>query len=135
MRWLTWSDCGEIVAQIFHGRNQTQLAREEYALSASTHGSDHARNGFEQILAETGIAKKNGKPYHPQTQGKVERFHQTLKNRTARPASGRVPGAAQPVTGRDHRLLQHPATTPCTGTGHATGRLPGPPQGSAGPGR
>ena len=26
-----------------------------------------------------GIAFKHGKPYHPQTQGKVERYHQTLK--------------------------------------------------------
>ena len=26
-----------------------------------------------------GIAFKHGKPYHPQTQGKVERYHRTLK--------------------------------------------------------
>lgn len=39
----------------------------------------HARNQFEYILAALDIVQKNGAPNHPQTQGKVERFHQTLK--------------------------------------------------------
>lgn len=39
------------------------------------------KNAFEYFLAELGIVQKNGKPYHPQTQGKIERFHQTLKKR------------------------------------------------------
>jgi transposase InsO family protein len=37
------------------------------------------KNAFEYLLATLGIIQKNGKPYHPQTQGKIERFHQTLK--------------------------------------------------------
>ena len=37
------------------------------------------RNGFEYLLAYLGIRQRNGAPGHPQTQGKVERFHQTLK--------------------------------------------------------
>ena len=37
------------------------------------------RNAFEYLLAAAGIVQKNGHPYHPQTQGKIERFHQTLK--------------------------------------------------------
>jgi Integrase core domain len=37
------------------------------------------RNGFEYLLASLGIAQKNGHPNHPQTQGKIERFHQTQK--------------------------------------------------------
>ncbi len=37
------------------------------------------RNHFEYLLASLGIAQKNGHPNHPQTQGKIERFHQTLK--------------------------------------------------------
>ncbi|WP_354502286.1 IS481 family transposase [Mycetocola sp. 2940] len=36
-------------------------------------------NGFEQLLNRLGITQKNGSPSHPQTQGKIERFHQTLK--------------------------------------------------------
>ena len=37
------------------------------------------RNIFEYLLAYLGVRQKNGAPGHPQTQGKVERFHQTLK--------------------------------------------------------
>jgi transposase InsO family protein len=37
------------------------------------------RNNFEYLLAYLGIRQKNGAPAHPQTQGKIERFHQTLK--------------------------------------------------------
>ena len=38
-----------------------------------------ARGGFEKLLAAHNITQKNGRPGHPQTQGKIERFHQTLK--------------------------------------------------------
>jgi len=37
------------------------------------------RNAFEYLLAALGVRQKNGSPAHPQTQGKIERFHQTLK--------------------------------------------------------
>ena len=37
------------------------------------------RNGFEYLLAALGIVQKNGHPGHPQTQGKIERYHITLK--------------------------------------------------------
>ena len=47
------------------------------------------RNGFEYLLAWLGIRQKNGAPGHPQTQGKIERFQQTLKRWL-----GRQPAAA-----------------------------------------
>ena len=37
------------------------------------------RNQFEYLLHTLGIKQKNGSPGHPQTQGKIERFHQTQK--------------------------------------------------------
>ena len=63
-------------------------AADRYGLPQSTltdNGSVYTsrftggRNGFEYLLASLGIAQKNGHPGHPQTQGKIERFHQTLK--------------------------------------------------------
>jgi len=37
------------------------------------------RNAFEHLLPVLGVRQKNGAPGHPQTQGKIERFHQTQK--------------------------------------------------------
>ncbi len=37
------------------------------------------RNGFETELRRLNVVQKNGRPNHPTTQGKVERFQQTMK--------------------------------------------------------
>lgn len=39
----------------------------------------HGHNDFERLLNSLGVTQKNGHPGHPQTQGKIERFHRTLK--------------------------------------------------------
>jgi transposase InsO family protein len=50
--------------------------------------SSRARHGIvghlEMALLALGIASKHSRPYHPQTCGKVERFHQTLKKYLAK---------------------------------------------------
>lgn len=49
------------------------------------------RNAFEYLLPLLGTKQKNGSPGHPQTQGKIERFHQTLKRwLTAKPAAATI---------------------------------------------
>jgi hypothetical protein len=70
---------------------------EEYGAPQSTltdNGSVYTsrftggRNAFEYVLPLLGVKQKNGSPGHPQTQGKTERFHQTLKRwLQARPAA------------------------------------------------
>jgi hypothetical protein len=46
------------------------------------------RSGFESDLMAAGVLYKHSRPYHPQTQGKVERWHRTLKGFLAkRPAA------------------------------------------------
>ena len=44
------------------------------------------RTVLETELARLGIEHRRSRPYHPQTCGKVERFHQTLKRYLARQA-------------------------------------------------
>jgi transposase InsO family protein len=50
------------------------------------------RNAFEYVLPLLGVHQKNGSPGHPQTQGKTERFHQTLQRwLRARPLARTLP--------------------------------------------
>ena len=75
------------VVETFH------LAAEQHGLPAAmltdngaifTAESRHGRCAMENELARLGVAYKHSRPYHPQTCGKVERFHQTLKKHLAR---------------------------------------------------
>nr|WP_262500211.1 IS481 family transposase [Phycicoccus endophyticus] len=50
-----------------------------YTVRHSAIGVRGGRNAFEHELAVLGVVQKNGRGNHPQTQGKVERFQQTLK--------------------------------------------------------
>ena len=50
-----------------------------YTARLAGHGRRGGRTALERHLAITGITQKNGRPGHPTTQGKIERFHQTLK--------------------------------------------------------
>ena len=47
----------------------------------SDNGSSYISEELAGWLAEQRMSHVRGAPYHPQTQGKIERWHQTLKNR------------------------------------------------------
>ena len=47
----------------------------------SDNGSSYVSEDLAKWLAEKRMSHVRGAPYHPQTQGKIERWHQTLKNR------------------------------------------------------
>jgi transposase InsO family protein len=114
-----------------------------YGLPASTltdNGSvytsrfTHGHNDFERLLASLGITQKNGHPRHPQTQGTIERFHQTLKRwltpRSRRPPWSRPCRASGLVRGLACRLVMAPEPGPGWGgvgapvrPGHRIGRV------------
>ena len=47
----------------------------------SDNGSSYVSGDLAEWLEDKGMKHSRGAPYHPQTQGKIERWHQTLKNR------------------------------------------------------
>lgn len=47
----------------------------------SDNGASYISMDLAEWLKGKGISHVRGAPYHPQTQGKIERWHQTLKNR------------------------------------------------------
>ncbi|MDA9475263.1 integrase [Bradyrhizobium sp. CCBAU 65884] len=47
----------------------------------SDNGSSYVADDLAKWLDQKGMQYVRGAPYHPQTQGKIERWHQTLKNR------------------------------------------------------
>jgi transposase InsO family protein len=47
----------------------------------SDNGASYVSGDLAKWLEQKGMSHVRGAPYHPQTQGKIERWHQTLKNR------------------------------------------------------
>jgi putative transposase len=47
----------------------------------SDNGASYVANDLADWLEDKGMQHVRGAPYHPQTQGKIERWHQTLKSR------------------------------------------------------
>jgi transposase InsO family protein len=70
------------VVRIFHKAAETYGFPESLLTDNGAIFTASYRNGtaaMETEMYSLGIVVKHGKPYHPQTQGKVERFHDTLK--------------------------------------------------------
>ena len=103
-----------------HGIPASTLTDNGMVFTTRLSGGRGGRNAFEHELRRLGITQKNGKPSHPQTQGKVERFQQTLKKwlrgQAAQPATlAGLQAMLDAFTGyynqqRPHRSLSHRAT-------------------------
>ncbi len=65
------------------------------------------RNAFEYLLTSLGVKQKNGHPGHPQTQGKIERFHQTLKRWLAQQPSASTIAELQEQLDRFRQIYNH----------------------------
>ena len=52
-----------------------------WRLLVSDNGSSYIAGELADYIEDKGMQHVRGAPYHPQTQGKIERWHQTMKNR------------------------------------------------------
>src|SRR5215472_7654258 len=103
-----------------HGAPASTLTDNGMACTTRLSGGRGGRNALEHELRRLGITQRNGRPNHPQTQGKVERLWQTLKkwlaSQPAQPATladlQALPGAFTSYynTQRPHRSLPDRAT-------------------------
>ena len=75
--------------QLSHGSRGLRLSGfAPHRQRRCLHGQSAGKSGkvlLESELERLGILYKNSRPYHPQTCGKVERFHQTLKRYLGKP--------------------------------------------------
>ncbi len=138
---LTWlDDCSRYALRVTaHHRVTGTIVLTEFRTAVATHGipastlTDNGmvfttrlaggkggRNHFETELRRLGVDQKNGRPWHPQTQGKVERFQQTMKKwLRAQPEQPSTIAELQTLINtfvdeynqrRPHRSLEHRAT-------------------------
>jgi len=55
----------------------------------SDNGSSYIAGDLADYLEDKGMDHVRGAPYHPQTQGKIERWHQTMNRRSAKRITAR----------------------------------------------
>ena len=59
---------------------QTGVSEDKMPRLLTDNGSCYISNEFNNYLIENNMGHVRGAPYHPQTQGKIERYHRTMKN-------------------------------------------------------
>ena len=68
-----------VVQQAVDQTNMTDVPVEDRTSLLSDNGSGYPSRRFNQYLNLVGIKHITAAPYHPQTNGKVERYHRTIK--------------------------------------------------------
>ena len=65
-------------ALMFTGLDQVKVRHKPRLLSDN--GPSYISGDLAEYLRDNGMSHIRGRPYHPQTQGKIERWHRTMKN-------------------------------------------------------
>ncbi len=75
------SDVNDTLELVLEASGCDQVAILHRPRRLSDNGASYVAADLAEWLDGKGIDHVRGAPYHPQTQGKIERWHQTLKNR------------------------------------------------------
>lgn len=81
-----------------------QAAREKHPEARpriiSDNGPQFIAKDFKEFIRVAGMTHVRTSPYYPQSNGKIERWHKTIKGEAIRPASPSTPEQARAVVGR-----------------------------------
>jgi putative transposase len=80
-RDMTAGSMSEIVQQAVEWTEMERVPVEDRTRLLTDHGSGYLAHAFEEYLRTLSIRHIYCAPHHPQTNGKIERFHETLKRR------------------------------------------------------
>ena len=71
---------GDVMDTVNDAIAATGISRNQMPKLLSDNGSCYISGEFRKYLSKKEIKQINGRPCHPQTQGKIERYHRTMKN-------------------------------------------------------
>ena len=82
---ITWELCKNMESTdamrvVEQGIEETGLDASNRPRLLSDNGSCYVSNEFSKFIHDQKMSHVRGAPYHPQTQGKIERYHRTMKN-------------------------------------------------------
>ena len=78
---MTSASISEVVERAVEGTGMKSVPVHDRTRRASDNGSSYLSHAFEDYLRMLEIRHIRCAPHHPQTNGKIERFHETLKAR------------------------------------------------------
>ena len=79
-RDMTADSLIEVVQEALDSTGMTDIPLQDRTRLLSDNGSGYISRAFREYLHSVGIRHILAAPYHPQTNGKLERYHRTLKN-------------------------------------------------------
>jgi putative transposase len=82
---ITWELCMNMESEdakrvIGKALDITGLTDQERPRLLTDNGSCYISDEFKKFIVKEDLGHVKGAPYHPQTQGKIERYHRTMKN-------------------------------------------------------
>jgi transposase InsO family protein len=82
---IAWDLCTSMTAPdvqqtVIKALQSTGISQKNCPKLLSDNGPCYISNEFRNFLKQQNIQQINGKPNHPQTQGKIERYHRSMKN-------------------------------------------------------
>jgi transposase len=82
---LSWDLCEhmtskDVMPSVSQALQFAGLTKDTAPKLLSDNGSCYISHDLKYFLKENGMKPIHGKPCHPQTQGKIERYHRTMKN-------------------------------------------------------